>query len=45
MVNSVLEILNKFLVMTQSFSSMEWAIVSLATVVLGYMCLKGSSIR
>ena len=43
--DAVLNILNQFLHMTQTFGPNEWAIVSLATVVIGYMCLKGMNIR
>ena len=43
--DAVSNIINKFLTTAETFGPHEWAVLSLITVVLGYMCLKGMSIR
>ena len=44
-VEAVFNVFEKVVQMTQTFGPHEWAVVSVLTVVLGYMCLKGMNIR
>ena len=43
--DAVNNVLNKMFQMAHTFGPQEWAVVSLATVVIGYMCLKTMKVR
>ena len=44
-VEAVTNILNKFLSVAETFGPHEWGVISVVTIVIGYMCLKGMNIR
>jgi hypothetical protein len=44
-VETLTSMLNKFMSMAMTFGPQEWAVLSLITVVIGYMCLRGMNIR
>ncbi|MGI9519496.1 MAG: hypothetical protein ACR2NP_20765 [Pirellulaceae bacterium] len=43
--DAVNNVLNKMFQVAHTFGPSEWAVISLVTVVIGYMCLKTMKIR
>ncbi len=43
--DTITNMLNKFIAMAQTFGPHEWAVLSLVTLVIGYISLKGMNIR